>query len=365
MCIRDRRVGSPAEVEILALDQHGLIEAAERLKEVGANHGHRAGDGEHIAHCVVLFLVVLARFGQVRHQPGLVGPESDMQDSAGLVPVEQLGPDDTGVGAQRFFDEAADAIWCERHVVVTDQQVLTQSGVLENGVRVLGEALVGQQRDDGGFGDDLVYSRRHRLLARGIDNDHFECGIVLLEQRPQDLLKPRSWVVGHDFDGHQRIYGRERVRVIARSLLEARSYGGGGIGHGGLRILTEVCRDGYPLHIARTLLVVAEQGESDADELLTELAEIAVGTAILGLRRINVERRKLAREVPELKPAIDVVLDQVEALAEPVSILVGAALSGLGDAVPGERGQQLHEAADLVAAMGPELLRLSGLTKRG
>lgn len=107
-----------------------------------------------------------------------------------------------------------------------------------------------------------------------------------------------------------------------------------------------------------------DQGDADTDELLTELAEIAVGAAILGLRRINVERRKLARDVPTLKPAIDVVLDQVEALADPLSSLVGAALAGIGDAVPGERGDQLNEAGAMVASMGPELLRLSGLTKR-
>lgn len=97
---------------------------------------------------------------------------------------------------------------------------------------------------------------------------------------------------------------------------------------------------------------------------MTELAEIAVGTAILGLRRINVERRKLATDVPALKPAIDAVLDQVEALADPVSAIVGAALTGIGDAVAGERGTQLNDAGALVASIGPELLRLSGLTKR-
>lgn len=121
---------------------------------------------------------------------------------------------------------------------------------------------------------------------------------------------------------------------------------------------------GTPYTSARTLTSVPDSGSADADEVLTELAEIAVGAAILGLRRINVERRKLARDMPALKPAIDTVLDQIEALADPLSALAGAALSGIGDAVPGERGDHLNEAGAMVASMGPELLRLSGLTKR-
>lgn len=128
--------------------------------------------------------------------------------------------------------------------------------------------------------------------------------------------------------------------------------------------LPKIAGMGTPCTSARTLSLVPNTGDADADEVLTELAEIAVGAAIMGLRRINVERRKLEREVPALKPAIGAVLDQIEALADPVSALFGAALTGIGDAVPGERGDQLNEAGAMVASMGPELLRLTGLTKR-
>ena len=105
-------------------------------------------------------------------------------------------------------------------------------------------------------------------------------------------------------------------------------------------------------------------GDFDVEEFLTELAEIGVGTAILGLRRLNIERRKLVKDVPQLEPIVDAVLDQVESLAQPVSSVLGAAISGIGDAIEGDRGDQLHEAGLLVANIGPELLRLSGLTKR-
>jgi len=109
---------------------------------------------------------------------------------------------------------------------------------------------------------------------------------------------------------------------------------------------------------------VERKADFDVDEFLTELAEIGVGTAILGLRRLNIERRKLVEEVPALEPVVGAVLDQIEALAEPLSTLAGAMVSSIGDALPGERGTKVSEAGATLADIGPELLRLSGLTKR-
>ena len=102
----------------------------------------------------------------------------------------------------------------------------------------------------------------------------------------------------------------------------------------------------------------------DVDEFLTELAEIGVGTAILGLRRLNIERRRLVANNPSLEPAVDVVLDKIDALAQPVADVMGAAIAGIGDAIEGERGAKVTEAGQFVSELGPELLRLSGLTKR-
>jgi len=76
----------------------------------------------------------------------------------------------------------------------------------------------------------------------------------------------------------------------------------------------------------------AHQGHDfDVDEFLTGLAEFSVGTAILGLRRLNIERRKLVEDMPTLEPAVDAVLDQVEALAEPVAAIAGAVVAGIGE----------------------------------
>ena len=109
---------------------------------------------------------------------------------------------------------------------------------------------------------------------------------------------------------------------------------------------------------------MTQTSDFDVDEFLTEMAEIGVGTAILTLRRLNIERRRLVEEVPALRPAIEAVLAQVDTFVQPVSNVVGAAIAGIGDAVGGERGEQLTTAGQTVADLGPELLRLSGLTKR-
>ena len=109
---------------------------------------------------------------------------------------------------------------------------------------------------------------------------------------------------------------------------------------------------------------MTEPGDFDADEFLTELAEIGVGTAILGLRRLNIERHKLVEETPPLAPTVNAVLRQVDTFAQPVADAIGAAITQLGDAVAGPRGEQLTKVGQTVAELGPELIRLSGLTKR-
>jgi len=121
---------------------------------------------------------------------------------------------------------------------------------------------------------------------------------------------------------------------------------------------------GTPRISAITLGQVTEPSDFDLDEFLTELAEIGVGTAILGLRRLNIERRKLIKDVPSLAPTVDAVLAQVDAFAQPVADVVGAVIAGLGDAIEGPRGEQIAKAGQTVADLGPTLIRLSGLTKR-
>lgn len=102
----------------------------------------------------------------------------------------------------------------------------------------------------------------------------------------------------------------------------------------------------------------------DLDELLREATEIGVGAAILGLRRVNISRRELVERVPAAKPVVNAALDGVEAIAPPLSLVAGTMVGAIGDALPGPTGERLVELGSTLAASGPELLRLSGLTKR-
>lgn len=109
---------------------------------------------------------------------------------------------------------------------------------------------------------------------------------------------------------------------------------------------------------------MAPSSEVDLDTLLRDLAEIGVGTTILGLRRLNISRRELVERVPAVEPAVNAVLDGIEAAAGPSSQLLGALVGAVGDLTPGPIGSKLTDAGSTVGESGPVLLRLSGLTKR-
>ena len=111
-------------------------------------------------------------------------------------------------------------------------------------------------------------------------------------------------------------------------------------------------------------MVVERLGDLEIEEMARTLGEIGIGATILALRQVNISRRRIVEQVPEVKPVVDLVLEQVEALAGPASAALGAVVSSIGDAIPGQNGQRLQESGAVVAAAGPELLRLSGLTKR-
>lgn len=111
-------------------------------------------------------------------------------------------------------------------------------------------------------------------------------------------------------------------------------------------------------------VVVERLGDLEIEEMARTLGEIGIGATILALRQVNISRRRIVEQVPEVKPVVDLVLEQVEALAGPASAALGAVVSSIGDAIPGQNGQRLQESGAVVAAAGPELLRLSGLTKR-
>ena len=104
--------------------------------------------------------------------------------------------------------------------------------------------------------------------------------------------------------------------------------------------------------------------DHDLDAVLQDLAEIGVGAAILGLRRVNITRRELVERAPAVEPAVNALLDGIEAAAGPSSVLLGSVVGAVGDLTPGPLGERLATVGASVAESGPLLLKLSGLTKR-
>lgn len=109
--------------------------------------------------------------------------------------------------------------------------------------------------------------------------------------------------------------------------------------------------------------VVSDPRDSGFEELLRAAAEIGVGATILALRQVNISRRRFVQEVPAAEPIVNAFLDQLEAFTPPVSQAIGAIVTSVGEIVPAPHGERLRDSGAIVASIGPELIRLSGLTR--
>ncbi len=107
---RPGHLGSPAQVHVLAEQLDVGIEAAERPEKVGPHQDDAAGHGEHLTTLVVLGLVELARLDPLDCHAEAVDPEADLQQPVRGVPLDELRPDDAGVGAVGLTDQATDRI---------------------------------------------------------------------------------------------------------------------------------------------------------------------------------------------------------------------------------------------------------------
>ncbi len=111
-------VRSPAQVDVVAVEPHGRIEALQRAEQVGAHQQAGRRDGEHVAHRVVLLLIDLAGLDQRVDLTEAVDSQADVLQQARFVPVDQLRPDDPGVRAVQLLDEQADGAGAQGDVVV-------------------------------------------------------------------------------------------------------------------------------------------------------------------------------------------------------------------------------------------------------
>ena len=148
---------APAEVEVLAVERHRPVEAAERAEEVGAHEHAGRRHAEDVAHRVVLLLVDLPALDDRVDLAEAVGAEPDVLELAGVEPVDELRADDSGVGAVELLDHQPDRALVERDVVVEDA---------EEAVVALDEAedLV-RRRPEPGVGRDLLEERVGEVAA--------------------------------------------------------------------------------------------------------------------------------------------------------------------------------------------------------
>ena len=212
-------VGAPAQVEVVAVERHQLVEAAEGPEEVGADEHARRRHEEHVADGVVLLLIQLAGIDERRRRPELVGRRPDLEQVLGGVPVDDLRADDAGVGPVRLLHELADGVGVEGDVVVEQAEE----------PRALDEAehLVGRRAEATRILEAAHERSGHAVtdpfgevaaLARVQEQDP-QVGVVLDGQAVDDLVEPRAGIVGDDH-GHDGWRGRrsflhERSRVVA------------------------------------------------------------------------------------------------------------------------------------------------------
>jgi hypothetical protein len=116
------QVRPPAQVGVLAVERHRLVEPAEGPQQVSPDQEAGTGHEEHVPHAVVLLLVQLPPLAQREGRTEAVGAHADGQQGLRLVPADQLRPDDAGVGAVGLLYQQADGVGGQRHIVVADQE---------------------------------------------------------------------------------------------------------------------------------------------------------------------------------------------------------------------------------------------------
>ena len=114
-------VRSPAEAHVVEEVADPLVEAADGDEQVGPHQRARTGDGEDVAHGVVLRLVELAALHERHAVAGVVHALADLEQAARVVPVDELGPDHGGVGPVGLLDEEAHGVGGEGDVVVAEE----------------------------------------------------------------------------------------------------------------------------------------------------------------------------------------------------------------------------------------------------
>ena len=206
-------VDPPAQVDVVAVERDRRVEAAERTEQVGPHQQARRGEHEDVADGVVLLLVVLAGLGDRVDLAEAVEAEPDVLEHGRVVPRDELGPHDAGVGAVQLLDEGPHGVRLEDHVVVAEAE--EPALPLDEAQDLVGrrpEAGVGAEVADEGVGEALRDAAAEVLAGRvgrpaGQEEERVEVRVVLVGEGRERLLEPRARGMDDD-DRDDR--GRER-----------------------------------------------------------------------------------------------------------------------------------------------------------
>ena len=209
-----REVGPPAQVEVVAVEVDVVREAAERAEEVDAHEQAGRRHAEDVAHGVVLLLVQLAGLGRLERHADAVGAQAHVLQHRRPVPVDQLRPDDAGVGAVRLGHQLADGRRVERHVVVQEAE---EAGALDQLQGLVGrrpEPRVVAEGPHERVRQPLADVGHHPRLSPRDQEEQAEVRVVLAGDRVEHLVEPRPGLV-HHHHGHDRgappVLGRPAV----------------------------------------------------------------------------------------------------------------------------------------------------------
>ena len=199
-------VGPPAEVEVLAVEGHRPVEAAEGGEEVGPHEGGRAGDVEDVAHGVVLGLVEIAALDVVDRLAVAVGAHARPTAGGARRPTARPwarrrrrwsgrpprpgGARCRGRGARRRGRTGGRRRPARRRGPRRPRR--RSRGRCRGGAGGRRAARRRPGRAGGGVG------------AGGVDDEHRDVRVVLGRDARQGLLEPPAGVVRDDGDDHGR-----------------------------------------------------------------------------------------------------------------------------------------------------------------
>ncbi len=344
---RTGEVGLPAQGEVVVVVVDRRVEAADGLEQVAADQRDRAGNDVDVTDGIVLFLIELVAVDQRCSGPGLVDGFADAEQATAVAPGDQLGADDPGIGAKGLLDEHSNRPGRQRHVVVAAQ---IEVGAVDHVHRLVDgppEPDVVVEAPNERIGEVLRHSRSGVDLARRIDDEDSEIGVVLARQRRHRLVEPHTRVTGHDDgDDRRRSGGRglhdattvvphDRRAVHARKVRRPGEAGCGGFSAATYRCgvsdppadrLVNAAKDS--LYVSVGLGVIAFQRAQ------VRRHELSNGAEPVGLAKLIGDNLKMADErLQDAEERIDAVLDEVETrLPPPARDAMAAARSAAREA---------------------------------